>query len=86
MFLHVVGYNERFRVIDLTFRKSGETISRFFHRVLYAVGKLRNELIVPPSTNVHPKIMGSRRWYPYFKVGAPFNALKVITILNPCMT
>jgi hypothetical protein len=30
MFLHVVGHNERFRVIDLTFRRSGETISRFF--------------------------------------------------------
>jgi hypothetical protein len=30
MFLHVVGHNERFRVIDLTFRRSGETINRFF--------------------------------------------------------
>jgi hypothetical protein len=30
MFLHAVGHNERFRVIDLTFRRSGETISRFF--------------------------------------------------------
>ena len=30
MFLHVVGHNERFRVIDLTFRRSVETISRFF--------------------------------------------------------
>ena len=33
MFLHVVGYNERFRVVDLTFRRSVETISRFFQRV-----------------------------------------------------
>jgi len=26
MFLHVVGHNQRFRVVDLTFRRSGETI------------------------------------------------------------
>jgi hypothetical protein len=71
MFLHVVGHNQRFRVVDLTFRRSVETISRFFQRVLYAVGELRNEMIVPPSTNVHPKVHGSRRWYPYFKVGSP---------------
>ena len=29
MFLHVVGHNQRFRVIDLTFRRSVETISRY---------------------------------------------------------
>ena len=69
MFLHVAGHNERFRVVDLTFRRSAETISRFFQKVLYAVGELRNELIVPPTTNVHLRILGSRRWYPYFKVG-----------------
>ena len=72
MFLHVVGHNERFRVVDLTFRRSVETISRFFQRVLFAVGELRNEMIQPPATNVHPKIHGSRRWYPYFKVGGTF--------------
>lgn len=69
MFLHVVGHNERFRVVDLSFRRSRETISRYFQKVLYAVGEPRNELIVPPDTNVHPRIHGSRRWYPYFKVG-----------------
>ncbi|XP_072146575.1 protein ALP1-like [Setaria viridis] len=67
MFLHVVGHNQRFRVINMTFRRSPETISRFFHQVLYAVGELRNELIVPPSTSIHPRILGSRRWNPYFK-------------------
>ena len=72
MFLHVVGHNERFRVVDLTFRRSVETISRFFQRVLYAVGELRNEMIVPPSSSVPPKIHGSRRWYPYFKVSSSF--------------
>ncbi|WVZ83542.1 hypothetical protein U9M48_030679 [Paspalum notatum var. saurae] len=67
MFLHVVGHNQRFKVIGLTFRRSVETISRYFHQVLYAVGELRNDIIVPPTTNVHPRILNSHRWYPYFK-------------------
>ncbi|WVZ70852.1 hypothetical protein U9M48_019488 [Paspalum notatum var. saurae] len=73
MFLHVVGHNQRFRVISLIFRRSIETISRYFQEVLYAVGELRNEMIVPPATSVHPRIQNSRRWYPYFK-GAGENA------------
>ncbi|KAJ1275961.1 hypothetical protein BS78_05G176900 [Paspalum vaginatum] len=67
MFLHVVGHNQRFRVIGMNFRRSIETISRYFQEVLYAVGELRNEMIVPPATSVHPKILNSSRWYPYFK-------------------
>ncbi|KAL6607058.1 hypothetical protein ACP70R_042711 [Stipagrostis hirtigluma subsp. patula] len=72
MFLHVVGHNQRFRVIKMTFRRSIETISRYFQEVLFAVGELRDEMIQPPSTAVPPKILGSRRWYPFFKdcVGA----------------
>jgi hypothetical protein len=31
MFLHIVGHNQRFRVIHHTFRRSFETISRYFH-------------------------------------------------------
>ena len=79
MFLHVVGHNQRFRVVDLTFRRSGETISRYFQRVLYAVGELRSEMIVPASNNVHSKILGSRRWYPYFKVGLYYTPILVIS-------
>ncbi|WVZ60460.1 hypothetical protein U9M48_010477 [Paspalum notatum var. saurae] len=67
MFLHLVGHNQRFRVISLTFRRSIETISRYFQEVLYAVGELRNETILPPATSVHPRILNRRRWYPYFK-------------------
>lgn len=69
MFLLVVGHNQRFRVIKQTFRRSTETISRYFQEVLYAVGELRAEIIVPPSTFVHPKIQHSRKWNPFFKVG-----------------
>jgi hypothetical protein len=68
MFLLVVGHNQRFRVLTPLFRRSLETISRYFHEVLYAVGELRDKMIVAPSSTVHPKINNSRRWNPFFKV------------------
>ena len=68
MFLHVVGHNQMFKVVHQSFRRSIETVDRVFHQVLYAVGELRNEMIKPPSTNIHPKIFGSHRWNPYMQV------------------
>jgi hypothetical protein len=41
MFLYVVGHNQRFRFMHNTFRRSIETISRYFNQVLYAIGELR---------------------------------------------
>ena len=68
MFLHVVGHNQRFKVIHNTFRRSCETISRYFKQVLFAIGELRHEMIKPPSGQTPPKIKNSFRWFPYFKV------------------
>jgi hypothetical protein len=65
MFLHVVGHNQRFRVVHQSFRRSIEIVSRHFHQVLYAVGELRAELIKPPTSSTHPKILGSHRWNPF---------------------
>ena len=48
MFLHVVGYDQRFSVIDNSFRISMETISRYFRKVLYAIGELRAKLKKAP--------------------------------------
>ncbi|KAH7691710.1 Myb/SANT-like domain-containing protein [Dioscorea alata] len=41
MFLHVVGHNVRNRVVGMNFLRSGETVSRYFHHVLHAIGELR---------------------------------------------
>ncbi|VAH53876.1 unnamed protein product [Triticum turgidum subsp. durum] len=57
----------RFRFIHNTFRRSMETISRYFKQVLFAVGELRGEMIKRPSGQTPPKIRGSPRWYPYSK-------------------
>ncbi|KAI4966652.1 hypothetical protein ZWY2020_037672 [Hordeum vulgare] len=68
MFLHVVGHNQRSRVIHKTFRRSMETISGYFKQVFFVVGQLRGEMIKRPSDRTPPKIRGSPRWYPYFKM------------------
>ena len=49
MFLHVVGHNQRFRVMHNTFRRSMETISRYFKQALHAIGELRGEIIKLPT-------------------------------------
>jgi hypothetical protein len=68
MFLHVIGHNQRFRVMHNTFSRSIETISRYFNRVLYAIGELRQEMIKPPFGETASKIRNIKRWFPYFKV------------------
>jgi hypothetical protein len=68
MFLHVVGHNQRFRVIHQSWRRSAETVSRYFKEVLYAIGELRDDMIKAPTGETPLKIRNSPRWYPYFKV------------------
>ncbi|WVZ96112.1 hypothetical protein U9M48_041791, partial [Paspalum notatum var. saurae] len=68
MFLYVVGHNQRFKVIHQNWRRSVETVSRYFKEVLYAIGELRQEMIKAPACDETPiKIRNSARWYPYFK-------------------
>ncbi|XP_071681217.1 protein ALP1-like [Lolium perenne] len=67
MFLHTVGHNVRNRVISLNYGRSGEVVSRYFKRVLHAIGELRDELIRKPSLETPAKIEGNYRWDPYFK-------------------
>ena len=67
-FLLVFGHNHRFRAMKPIFRRSIEVISRYFKVVLYAIGELRDEMIHPPSNEVHPKVLHSRHFYPYFKI------------------
>ena len=62
MFLHVVGHNQRFRVVHQSLRRSIETVHRHFNQILYAVDELRSEIIKPPISGIHPKILASHRW------------------------
>jgi hypothetical protein len=67
-FLHIVGHNQKFRVMHNTFRRSIETIFHYFNQVLYVIGELKQEIIKPPSGETPNKIRNNKRWYPYFKV------------------
>ena len=68
IFLHIIGHNVRFRVMDSRIYKSTETIYRYFKVVLRGVLKLYRALIRLHSEDTPPEIMNSRRFYPYFKV------------------
>ena len=68
MFLNIVGHNLRNRLVGTNYGRSGETVSRYFNKVLRAIGELRAELIRPPSLETPSKIAGNPRWDPYFKV------------------
>jgi hypothetical protein len=65
MFLYVIGHNQCYRVIYQTWRRSIETVHRYFQEVLYAVGEL---MIKGPPSDTPLKITNSHRWNPYFKV------------------
>ena len=74
-FLHIISHNAKNRTISLSFFfffffcRSGETVSRHFHRVLRSVIKLKNQfLLQPDGSQVPTEILHSSRFYPYFKV------------------
>ena len=69
MFLHTVGHNLRNCVIALYFKRSGETVSRYFSEVLMALCSLAKDMIKLRSVETHSKITSSPgRFYLYFKV------------------
>ena len=49
MFLHILAHHVKNRTMRNRFRRSGETISRYFNSVLSAVLQLHNELLVSPN-------------------------------------
>ncbi|PPD76897.1 hypothetical protein GOBAR_DD26187 [Gossypium barbadense] len=49
MFLHIISYHLKNRVIKHHFRRSGETVSRAFHSVLNAVIRLQDVLFKKPK-------------------------------------
>ena len=61
MFLNTVGHNVRNRLVATNFGRSGETVSRYFNKVLHATGELRKDYIRPPSIETPAKIEGNPR-------------------------
>ncbi|XP_030925049.1 uncharacterized protein LOC115952109 [Quercus lobata] len=67
MFLHTIGHNVRFRVVDARFHRSTKTTHRYFKIVLKAILQLYRHVVRLPDNSTPPKIRNSRRFYPYFK-------------------
>jgi hypothetical protein len=59
MFLNTVGHNLRNRLVGTNFDRSGEIVSRYFNRVIHAIGELRSDYIRPSSLDTPTKITGS---------------------------
>ena len=72
MFLQTVGHKKKNRDIKFHFTRSGETVSRYFNEVLYAVGQLGPEMLRHTSMEVPYKIRNNTRFYLYFKVCLAF--------------
>ena len=68
-FLHVLAHNVRNRTMSFFFRRSGETISRHFHEVLWAIISMVDQFLRQPNGVDVPEIFfNNHRFYPYFKV------------------
>ncbi|XP_028094622.1 uncharacterized protein LOC114294681 isoform X2 [Camellia sinensis] len=68
-FLHIIGHNLRNRTIKFFYRRSGETVSRYFHQVLQAIISLEDIFLKQPDGfNCPPEIRNNPKYWPYFKV------------------
>lgn len=65
IFLHVLAHHAKNRVVKFMFRRSGETVSKYFNIVLNAVLRLEGELFQTPEPI--PENSTDERWK-YFKV------------------
>lgn len=80
-FLHIIGHNVKTRTVSFFFHRSGETVSRHFHKVLHAILALGEEFLVQPSgTNVPSQILNNNKFYPFFKVPLYFFQLVILTL------
>lgn len=67
-FLYMISHNATFEDLQVFFGHSNDT----FHRVIkhffdIVIPGLSMRFLKPPSNQVHPKIHGDNRFYPYFK-------------------
>jgi hypothetical protein len=68
MFLYTLAKNASNRTVQERFQHSGDTVSRHFHSVLYAITQLSLEIIVPPLSHTPQYITSRPKFYPFFKV------------------
>ena len=71
--LYILTHGAKNREVNFWFRRSGETISRHFHKVLAAIIALEEKFVIQPDgLTISPEIEKESSFYPYFEncVGA----------------
>ncbi|XP_020270011.1 uncharacterized protein LOC109845200 [Asparagus officinalis] len=67
MFLCIVGHKTKNRVIRTEFIRSGETVSRYFNKILQAMNGLRDRYMKQAPNEILPEIVNNPNYFPYFK-------------------
>ena len=77
-FLYMLSHNASYEDLQVFFGHSNDTfhhqMKRFFDIV---VPTLNLRFLKPPSNQVHPKLLGDSRFYPYFKVISINSSMKI---------
>ncbi|XP_020242829.1 uncharacterized protein LOC109846257 [Asparagus officinalis] len=67
MFLSIIGHKTKNRIIRTEFIRSGETVSRYFNKVLSAMNGLRDRYMKQAPKEVPEEIANNSNYFPYFK-------------------
>ena len=63
MFLHILAHHVKNRVIKFQFMRSGETVSKYFHNVLYSVIRLHGQLLKRPEPVLENSTDERWKWF-----------------------
>ena len=73
MTLNILGHKSKNRIVRSHFIRSGETVSRYFNKVLQAIICLRGRYMRQAINDTPQEIVNNQLYYPYFKVYLHFN-------------
>jgi len=82
IFLHILGHKSKNRMMRVDFIRSGETISRYFNKVLGAICVLRDQYMKQAPNETPSEVESSTLWYPYFSVSELLSSLFVFLIFG----
>ncbi|KAJ6805400.1 uncharacterized protein M6B38_180295 [Iris pallida] len=67
IFLYMLGHKAKNRVCGIEFIRSGETISRYFNKVLGAVCSIQERFVKQLGSETPMEIRNAAEWFPYFE-------------------
>ena len=67
MFLQILAHHSKSSVIKFQFMRSEETVSKFFHKVLYSINCLHGELLKVPEPVLENSTDERWKWFKVYK-------------------